>query len=203
MNMNVSFKAQIPVSQCQLYDKQDKKFVPATLYEFDCKDISDIKHFKRDLKKWVYMESLICAMGAKFRHYREGFGESTNEGNDKFDGYKFYSLELPNNHIVGFCEAYDDKDNKNIYYLETERERRYKFAGQSIIASMAKQMISSHENPELTINFPARSARDFYVDKCGFEPNGKVELVMKKQKMSDFVKSFEEKTEKPILDLKA
>ena len=140
------------------------------------------------------MESFISAMRSKYRNIKNGFPEISTQD-------RFYSLELPNNNIVGFCETMDNRKSKNIYYLETDRERRYKYAGQGIFASLSKQMLKKSENPEMTINHPAGSARNFYIDKCGFQPKNNPALSLEKDDMSDFVKTFEERTQKPIVDL--
>ena len=35
---NISFGKKIPLTTCQIQDKKTGKFVPATLFEYDCKD---------------------------------------------------------------------------------------------------------------------------------------------------------------------
>lgn len=195
--MNISFKAKIPVSECQVYDRQKKKFVPATLYEYDCKDFSDIQRFKNNYHKWIYMDSFISNMKIKFMHFCYDKGHTNNA----LEADRFYSLELPDNHLVGFCETVDNIKSTNIYYLETDRERRYKYAGQSILASLSKQMLNSSLNHEMTINCPANSARNFYIDKCGFDIKREKALYLDKKGLSDFVKTFEERTHKPIVNL--
>lgn len=194
--MNVSFKAKIPVSKCQVYDRQNKQFVPATLYEFDCKDYSDIQNFKHKIYNWTYMAGFISNMRIKFMHLCHNTGDRR-----VLDANKFYSLELPDKRIVGFCETVDYRNSTNVYYLETDGERRYKYAGQSILAALSKQMLNSSLNSELTINCPARSARNFYIDICGFDIKGEKALYLNRQNMLDFVKTVEERTHKPIVNL--
>ena len=192
--MNISFKAKIPISECQIYDREKKQFTNATLWEYDCKDYSDIKHFKMNFRRWTYMEGFISGMRNKYRDFCQGLLNKESEQD------RFYSLELPNNYIVGFCETTDNNEKINIHYLETQRDRRYKYAGQSILASLAKKMINSFNDPIMTIDHPANSARNFYINKCGFQPYGEKALHMYKYNMSDFVKTFEERTQSPIID---
>ncbi|MBR6162512.1 hypothetical protein IKQ26_01295 [bacterium] len=194
--MKISFKSKIPVSECQVYDRQNKTFIPATLYEFDCRDYSDLQHFKHNVYKWTYMPGFISNMRIKFMHLCHNTGDRR-----VLDANKFYSLELPDNRIVGFCETVDFRNSTNVYYLETDGERRYKYAGQSILASLSKQMLNSKVNQEMTVNAPARSARNFYIDKCGFDIRGEKALYLDRKGMSDFVQTFEERTRKPIVNL--
>ena len=199
--MNISFKAKIPISQCQVYDKETNKFVNATLYEFDCKDKSDIHHFKKDMRKWVYIYSFISEMIAKYRYYCKYRSLNCSEVKDALNEFKFYSLEDSKNRIIGFCETTGTDDFKDIYYLETNREHRFKYAGQGILASIAKMMVESVKNPRMSISNPANSARQFYIDKCGFKENGEKELYLNDKNMSDFIKIFEKQTQMPIINL--
>lgn len=200
MGMNISFGQKIPVSQCQVFDKETNKFVNATLYEFDCKDKSDIQYFKKDMRKWVYINSFISEMLAKYRYYCKYRNFNCPEVQDALDELKFYSLEDSKNRIIGFCETTGTKDTQDIYYLETNREHRYKYAGQGILASIAKLMVKSVQNPQMSISNPANSARQFYIDKCGFKPLDKG-LHIGKQGMTDFIRNFEGSTQNPIMDL--
>ena len=40
--MNISFGKKIPIAQCQIQNLATKKFEPATIYELDCHDESDL-----------------------------------------------------------------------------------------------------------------------------------------------------------------
>jgi len=40
--MNISFGKKIPLSQCQIQNKETGNFEKATVYELDCKDKNDI-----------------------------------------------------------------------------------------------------------------------------------------------------------------
>jgi hypothetical protein len=42
----VSFGKKIPVAKCHIIDNQKKKAVPATVYEYDCKNADDVEDLK-------------------------------------------------------------------------------------------------------------------------------------------------------------
>ena len=52
INNNISFGKKIPLTTCQIQDKKTGNFVPATLFEYDCKDEDDILEIVFTGKQW-------------------------------------------------------------------------------------------------------------------------------------------------------
>ena len=197
--MNVSFGKQIPVSQCRILDKKINSFVWATLFEFDCKDISDIYYFKGDMRSWNYKSNLLKDMFFK-RENLACYNSLSEIEKDAIIGNRYFALATEDDKLVGICETQGNGNQVDIFYLETEENHRYKYAGQSILASIAKQLINRFNNPAITVNYPSGKARRFYIDKCGFKQKDAVSLIMHKNDLVDFVDDFERKIQLPIID---
>ena len=197
--MNISFGKQIPISQCKLLDKKTDRFVDATLFEFDCKDMSDLYYFKGDNRSWTYKPHLLRDMFFKRENlaYYNSLSEIQKEA---INENRYYALSTENDKLVGICETHGTGNQVDVYYLETEENHRYKYAGQSILASLSKQLLNNFTNPVLTVNYPHNTARNFYINKCGFKSKDAVSLSMSKKELSAFVNKFECKTNQPIIN---
>ena len=94
--MNISFKRKIPIAQCQIFDKEENKFVSATVHEYDCKTMSDICEVQKLGASWQFTNSIIYNMQVKNRCIYTGHPNSS----------RFFNIEKGNGEIIGLalCE---------------------------------------------------------------------------------------------------
>ena len=71
--MSVSFGCKIPITKCQIKDIKHNQFVPATYYEIDCKDTSDIKEVDSLLGEWDFKNAIVYSMKSKFDAIKKGY----------------------------------------------------------------------------------------------------------------------------------
>ena len=67
INNSISFGKKIPITSCQVQDKTTGNFLPATLYEYDCKDEQDILEVVFTGKQWYFSNSIIKNMEKKLK----------------------------------------------------------------------------------------------------------------------------------------
>ena len=198
--MQISFTKKIPVNTCNIYDKRRRKFVEATVYEIDCKDKSDIDYIKGMKGNWIHKDQI--SYGVERKHNRVTgenalFWKHANEQGIEDNGY--YSLEGPNEEIICVCETEPFGREVDISFLESAKGKRYKYAGQTMLASIANNIFGSGQI--LTVKAPANSAMGFYEDKCGFRKNQKYfGYEMSQEDMQGFIQRTEEKTRGKILN---
>ena len=176
--MQISFGAKIPISTCKIYNRQEKKFVPAVFYEIDCKDKSDVDFIKSLPEPWIYRRNFIY--GILHKHYL--FSQRHEDGPDKI-----YSIEDKDGYITSLCQTTSNKDSVNIEFIESSPSKKYKFSGQAMLALVAKQIFS--EGKDLTVEIPAFEAKQFYEKVCKFDKDSSKEgYILKKCEIPDFIK---------------
>ena len=202
--MNISFGQKIPIYQTQVLNKETNQFQKATLYELDCKDYSDIEYLINQKDAWEFKYPMTVDMHIKNMKLKST--DSLSPIDKEFlNGNKFFVLESPENELIGLCEITGFRDRANIQYLETNKQQKekYKFSGQSILASVAKLLLSRSDKPILQIYDPAYDARKFYREKCGFADSEGGSLVLTKAGMENLVSNVEQRTQGNIIDLQA
>ena len=195
--MNISFGKKIPISKACVLDRQENKFKDVTLYEFDGKDSSDIDYFACQTGKWSSLKSNIT-IDLYDKHKK-----SKENNNARSIEKKFYSMEAEEGKSIGVCETFGFGFYTDIHYLECNPELNYKYTGQTMLASIAKQLLKKNDSPVLGVSDPADSARTFYTQECGFVPQyeNSRELELNKEQMTSFIQTVENKTNTKIIDL--
>lgn len=189
--ISLSFGKKIPISQCQIKNTETNKFVPATFYELDCHDESDVEEL-RDLKgKWQFLGSIFYNMLAKNAYYKKTQRETPN---------KFYILESNNKEIVGLCQAENRNNNISVNLLESAPDKKYKYVGQTMLASMGNQVINNG-GQQLIINHPTIDAYKFYTKKCKFKNGFNATLKMNQNEIEHLIKRTERRTHGKIIDI--
>ena len=198
---SISFGKKIPIAQTQIYDRKSAGFVPVTVYEYDCKDKSDFQAIDNLKGHWAYKDVISYSMQKKHRapNNIENYNKS------------FYILEKPAGEIVGVSEIHNKENKKEIKFIETQQTNKYKYAGQGIIATIAKTIINGDED-KLIVKNPVAQSHDFYTKGCGFVPerrsyssfddgseaNGMCDLEMNRSELRRFIRQVEAKVQSSI-----
>ena len=128
INNNISFGKKIPLTTCQIQDKKTGNFVPATLFEYDCKDEDDILEIVFTGKQWYFSEAIIKNMDKKFQ-LNKLFEENPLLKKTKFrkepkskDDYdkRFFVMQLQDGKTVGICQAQNKDNSLKLDYLESQ-----------------------------------------------------------------------------------
>ncbi len=187
---SISFGRQIPLIKCHIKDKEQNKFVPATFYELDCSDEQDIETIQDMPGRWGFRNSILCTM----RDIME-----LPESQRKYKNYSFYILKKDDGQIVGLSEVSKEGKDKVLQYIESSNRDKYKYIGQTMLASIAD--IAKQEKCErVYIPNALKEAYDFYV-KCGFKPCGEQTLSLPSRKAKKLKKIAEANTSAPIINL--
>ena len=126
--MNISFGNKIPVYQNKVYNKLQKEYENATLYEINCEDSEDLDSFLKKDGVWAYKLQMYMNMRKK-HELLQITSQMPQKHRDIIKRNKFYSLELDNGNVVGHCEVTNEDDDLNINYIECNQTRNYKYAG--------------------------------------------------------------------------
>ena len=192
INKILSFGKQIPTIRCNVQETKTKKFVPATLYEADCKNISDYETVRKAKGDWCYKDYILSNMRAKML-INNIPGIKTSD--------KFYILkEDKNDDVIGMVQVRDKDDNVCIKYIESKRDGKYKYAGQNMVASIADRLIKRN-GKAVIIDAPIASAIPFYTTKCHFQFYDYGKLILPAENAIDFIKMNGDKTQTPLIDL--
>ncbi len=203
MNVNpISFGRKIPLYQSQVKNIQSDEYEPVTISEYDCKDTDDIEDMGNLGFKWKYACCLFYDMQNKYRYLK-----NPHIYNKRDFPIKFYVMNNKNGNIIGICETENDDENNgiNIMFLESRKDKKYKYVGQTMLAAAGK-IIQKNNRENLYVNNPAVVALSFYTQKCGFNPvcNDRFSpLKMNSSQITDFIKRTEEKTGSEMIDLQA
>ena len=102
---SINFGKKIPIKTCKILDKKQGNLVDATIYEHDCKDLSDAYEVHKLDKFFAFKELFVSGMHRKFLNQKIGL--ETQE--------HYYSLQNSNGEILGCCRTLENKDiNLNI-----------------------------------------------------------------------------------------
>jgi hypothetical protein len=195
MNISpVSFGKKIPITQCKIRDNSQGKFIPATFYEVDCKDMEDIDEINNLKGKWEFRKTIT----KKMEDIHNLLKTDKNHRND----YGFYVLQKDGGEIVGLSEVRKSFPDLRLEYIESENEGKYKYIGQTMMASLG-EVARREKLKRIYIPIPVESAVPFYKDKCGFrEVKDSAALVMNINKTKRLTELAEEKTNAPIIDVR-
>ena len=186
---SINFGKKIPIKTCKILDKKQGELVDATIYEHDCKDLSDAYEVQKLDKFFAFKELLVSGMHRKFLNQKIGL--ETQE--------HYYSLQNSNGEILGCCRTLENKDI-NINLLSSKKGGRYKYIGQNIVSAIGEKVLNQNSG-ELKVMAPIESSEKFYEDACGFKKEiheGIFEqyytYYMPRKDIADFVNRVENKT---------
>lgn len=188
--MDIAFTSKIPIYQNRVYDKQKQSFVNSILYELDGKNIADIYYILNQSGNWTgYKYAIAMDLYDKY---------SNNQTNN--NSLRVYALET-GDETIGLAEIVTKNNTHDIQFLDCNPEKKYKYTGQTLIASIIKSILKK-PNQIFKVSAPAYGARKFYIDKCGFKPalNSSLSLEMSEEEMKDFLYKVEKKA--GIIDIK-
>lgn len=191
---SISFGKKIPVVKGKVKQLETGRFVNVKLYEYDCKDAEDIMEVK-NLPSINWSFCLLIANGMIEKKYaREKFSIDT--------GHSYYTLQDDNKNTLGIVAVKDSDDYLGVKFIETDGNIKYKYSGQTVLASLA--LMALHDKKNLfEIRFPNDEAIPFYVNKCGFkEENNSMHLSMNSKDMKKFVKRTQRRIHSPLIDIR-
>ena len=190
---SISFQAKIPIAKCQIYDTQKKSQETATIYEYDCKDRSDIRSI------------IAIAQNGEWEYGYNIYGNAWNKAHPSRPFHKharIYSIENQKGKTICICDTQENHEEIIVKHLESHKDKNYKYAGQNMLAMLAKKVIDTKREC-LFINDGQPEAQDFYTNKCGFEivgsnPNDEngTDYELKREDIPYFIAQTEEKTKK-------
>lgn len=189
--MNISFGARIPIAKCQIQNTITKEFEPALIYEIDCNDRSDIDTFVMPENEWNYAK---CVQGSLADSMMmEAIYNVPRKSS-------FYLLQNQNGETLGISEVEKSfDDNYNLAYLDTKKDKNYKYVGQTLLATVAREAFKKGTKL-FTVYGAALSALDFYTDICGFKDSGLYTPIMERGEIPAFVNRTEKRTQARIID---
>ena len=190
MNINpLSFGRKIPINQIRVFDKEQNKFVAATFYEYDCKDLQDVAEVYNLNDYWSFAS--IISEGIH-KQYLCNFVNMPNSN------FHYYCVKDDKNEIIGLCATEENDDDITVKFLESQPFSKFKYVGQSMLSSLAQMVLTSGKE-KLEIKGALSDVRDFYEKKCGFKPvktereNLKSRFEMNRSEMPEFINRIKNK----------
>ncbi len=190
---SVSFGKKIPIATCRVKNNETMKFEPATLFEYDCADSEDIFEVRGLPDEWSFKEAISSAMIQKRKTMdNHGFNLPTH----------FFVLKNPSNQTIGISYL-EDKDNHSaLKFIQTDPSKRYKYAGQAILASHARTSLNDSCD-KFVVRYPADDVMPFYKDVCGFKDSDeKYSVELDKKGMKNFLRKFQFRTLGRVFDIR-
>lgn len=199
--MQISFSGKIPIATAKVYDKAAQKYVNTTTYEIDCKDEEDATYLRKKEGAWGYIPIIECSMAMKRLNYTPGseggmlppfIAENANS--------RFFAQETDEGRLVSVCSLHSDSPTVELDFIESDRKKNYKYAGQTLLAAVIKEELKNQDKELFVARYPSPEARPFYA-KCGFEPllEGAPSSALKLDR--EGMENFVEKTEKKLEEL--
>ncbi len=102
--------------------------------------------------------------------------------------------------MAAICETNGFMNTADVHFTESSKD--YGLAGQTILASIVKQMLKTPE-AALEVSDPVDDARKFYMTDCGFKEKepGSLGFKMEEEDMERFVLKVEQNIQSPIKDI--
>lgn len=161
--MTITFTGKIPIAKCQIKNRLTQKRVPATFFEYDCRDIEDSIEVKTAKRMYSFKDTISRYMGIKTKQL-QGRGEPIKE--------RFFGLATKNGELVGLAQTKTDARGTHIDFIETDFSN-YKHAGQNMLALIGKYGMENSKEKRLIVDCYTDNAYSFYADKCKFKPYDK------------------------------
>lgn len=195
----ISFGAKIPIAKCKIQNKETGQFENATVFEYTCTDKADVDKIKRIIAKQDWQFGFDIFNDARWKNYA-----IEKDLKDCVNNTHFYSLENNRRKTIGLCET-QENDSVVVDLFETKTKRKYRFVGQTMLATLANKVINSPASPFLVIQNALPKSLDFYKKACGFTQEIKegddIYFVIDKPQLQQFVKQTEQRTGGEIISL--
>lgn len=193
--LQINFGKKIPIAVCQVQNTKTKNFEKATIYEYDCKDKSDLDELKKLAEKEFGFGYCILSNANK----------KANPTKAQHRNCRIYTIEDESKRTICMCDTNENEKAIVVKHIESANNKKYKYAGQNMLAMLARKVIQEGKR-ELFIFNIFDEAQEFYIDKCGFqtvkEPNiynGK-DLTMFRKDIPKFLLLTQEKTRTNTFD---
>ena len=195
MNISsISFGKKIPTVSCKVKNNVTGKYVPATLYEYDCLDIDDIKEVESIPYRWGFKDVILNGMKTK-KAAKEKYGIDTETS--------FFVLQDQYNRTIGLSYLYERDNELAVKFIQTDPDRMYKYAGQVMLAGHALTAMNDHYD-KFAVRFATDEATPFYIYKCGFKRSKDVySLEMTAKETKKFLRKIFFRTHGKIEDIRA
>ena len=191
----ISFGAKIPIAKCKIQNRKTGKFENATVYEYTCADKSDVEKIKRITSKQDWEFGFDILNDASWKNF-------VFETDKSWHNNHFYSIENNRRKTIGLCETVE-RDSIAVELLETQKDKLYRFVGQTMLAALANKAFSGFNS--LIIPNALPKALDFYKKTCGFKRkfnnDDEVVFFVDKPQLQDFIKQTEQRTNGAIISL--
>ena len=193
---NISFGAKIPIATCGIINKSTGESEAATIYEYDCKDFSDVETIEKiaDESPWEYAHCILLSANNKFNNIKK----------NKYTCENIYALENKDGKTLNLCCTNEGLDETTVNFIETKQKSGYKYCGQNMMATIAQKALNEFKN-FIIIHRARQGAWKFYIRNCGFSPTGiqynssEIDMIMSSKRFEELVKKTEEKTGKSII----
>ena len=191
---SISFGKKTPVVMCKVKELATRKYVPVKLFEYDCKEQSDIDEVQNLPYDFYFYKTAIAREMETKKKAREKYSIDT--------GVSHYVMQDNNGDILGIASVRNDEETYAVKFIQTTQNSTHKYIGQTMLASMAK--IALIDNRKVfEIYFPTDEAMGFYTHKCGFKHGDSYRnLVMLPKDMKKFIFKTQLKTHAPIVDIR-
>ncbi len=189
---NISFGKKIPVVDCQVRDNRTGKYIPVTMYEYDCYDQADIDEMRNLPECWSYNRAIANDMSEKKYCLENLYSDA---------GISCYVLKNKKNETIGITSVRNSRTRSEVKLIQTAQNGKYKYAGQAMLASLALIALNDRKST-FKILYPTEEAMDFYKKKCKFKKSKQSSnLEMDQRGMKNLVKRTESRTHGPIIDV--
>ena len=188
---NINFGKKIPINSCKILDKTKGKYIDATVYEYDCKDLNDVYEVKKLDNSWSFKDLFVSGMHEKF---------ITNMIKQPDNDNHYYSIEDENQKIVGLCHTKENENEINVKLLASQSGGKYKYVGQNMLSAMAQKILKT--NKEIfRITGVLKDVSGFYEKTCGFEEGDRCKYIpcyeyhLSKENLEGFIENVSAKTQ--------
>ena len=191
--MNISFGKKIPIAQCRIQNLTTGRFEPATIFELDCKDESDLLEAVKPSTEWEYAAYIHSNMCDKV-DLQKIFGDD--------DSDTFYILQNQHGETLGMSQVEEIYDGAyDLAYLDTKKDKKYKYVGQTLLSTVAREVFKK-AGDSFSVYGAVDSAIKFYEKICGFKLGDLGMPYLPCEEIPQFIKQTEIRTQSPIIDLK-
>lgn len=183
----INFTGKIPIATCRIENKKTQKSVPATFFEYDCKDLSDSIEVRTQQSLNKFKNFIAGDMKVKT--------SQINRGKAPDEDY-FYGMQTKRGDIVAIAQTYVEDDSVHIDFIETNH-KKYKHVGKNMLALIGKNMLEDKKGKKLVVDYALDEAVGFYTDGCNFQPKGNQEdkkFVLHKKGVKKLIENAQSKS---------
>lgn len=156
----INFTGKIPIARCKIEYKKTQKSVPATFFEYDCKDLADSIEVRTQQGLNEFKGLIAGYMRIKAMRIN---------GEKKPCKDYFYGMQTKDGDIVAIAKTSVKDDSVHIDFIETNH-KKYKHAGKNMLALIGKDMLENKKGRNLVIDCAMDEAVGFYTNGCNFQP---------------------------------